>query len=104
MLDISKLRIDEKSLGDKLVLTEVRPYRSYKEGESGEIEGYRYTVAVINHGFEKLGIKIQGRQLIDLKEGNYPFVRFDDLKLKLYMIDGKAGISATATGVSIVKE
>ena len=69
MLNIRDLKIDPASLGKPLLLVEVRPYSEYKDGKAVEgIAGYRYDVCLAAHRLEKLGVKIEGPQLMESPE------------------------------------
>ena len=66
MLNIRNLKIDNASLGTKKLLVDISPAYEYKDNKrTDNVTGYRYTVALPEHGLEKLGVKIEGRQLID---------------------------------------
>lgn len=104
---LRNLKIDPKSLGKHLWLVDVIPVAEYtKTGErTDKVVGFRYTVALPAHGFEKLGIKIAGEQLLNLPDGEeYIPVEFDGLDIRVYEANGHAQLSATATGIHVVKE
>ena len=104
MLNIRDLKIDPASLGAKKLLVDITPAYEYKDGRrSDTITGYRYIVALQEHGLEKIGVKIEGRQLLEKPEG-YAEVEFSGLEVFAYESQGKTQISAKATGVSLVKK
>ncbi len=104
MLNIRDLKIDPASLGAKKLLVDITPAYEYKDGHrSDTITGYRYIVALPEHGLEKIGVKIEGRQLLEKPEG-YAEVEFSGLEVFAYESQGKTQISAKATGVSLVKK
>ena len=104
MLNIRDLKIDPASLGAKKLLVDITPAYEYKDGHrSDTITGYRYIVALPEHGLEKLGVKIEGRQLLEKPEG-YAEVEFSGLEVFAYESQGKTQISAKATGISLVKK
>lgn len=66
MLNIRDLRIDPASLGDVKLLVDIAPAYEYKDGKRTDtVTGYRYIVALPAHGLEKLGVRIDGKQLLD---------------------------------------
>ena len=103
-MNISKLVIDPRSVGKHLLLVEVKPYYEYTNGtRSSEVKGYKYQVAMPDNAFDKIFIKIEGNQQMDISASSQE-VFFDNLKLKLYCIDGKYDVSATATAIHAVKD
>lgn len=70
MLNIRDLIIDPVSLGAKKLLVDITPAYEYKDGRRMEtITGYRYIVALPEHSLEKIGVKIEGKQLLEKPEG-----------------------------------
>lgn len=102
-MNINGLKIDNAVFGNKFILTDIKPYKSYKDGAAGEVEGYRYEVALPALGLEKVSVKIAGRQLLDMPKEDFPLVRFSNLYAKIYVVNGNAGVSITADGINVVK-
>lgn len=85
MLNIRDLKIDPASLGKPLLLVDVRPYSDYKDGKALEgISGYRYDVCLAAHRLEKLGVKIEGPQLMESPEDGAVEVEFSGLEVSAY--------------------
>ena len=102
MLNIRNLKIDPTSLGEKMLLVDITPAYEYKDGRRLDtVTGYRYIVALPEHGLEKLGVKIDGKQLLDKPDG-FAEVEFDGLEVFAYETQGKTQISARATGITLV--
>ena len=102
MLNIRNLKIDPTSLGEKMLLVDITPAYEYKDGRRLDtVTGYRYIVALPEHGLEKLGVKIDGKQLLDKPDG-FAEVEFDGLDVFAYEAQGKTQISARATGITLV--
>ena len=100
MLNIRNLKIDPTSLGEKMLLVDITPAYEYKDGRRLDtVTGYRYIVALPEHGLEKLGVKIDGKQLLDKPDG-FAEVEFDGLEVFAYEAQGKTQISARATGIT----
>ena len=68
-----------------------------------EIEGYRYDVALVEQGFERLAVKIPGAQQLDVKDGEVTAVAFEGLSVKVYVIGGELKLSASAQKITKVK-
>lgn len=102
MLKVTDLKIDTKeTLGKQLLLVDVQPVYAYRDGKrTNDIEGYRYIVALPEHEFDKLGIKIIGKQILNRPEG-YQEVIFDGLELFLYWMNGQYNVGARATGIKV---
>ena len=102
MLNIRNLKIDPTSLGEKMLLVDITPAYEYKDGRRLDtVTGYRYIVALQEHGLEKLGVKIDGKQLLEKPDG-FAEVEFDGLEVFAYEAQGKTQISARATGITLV--
>ncbi len=102
MLNIRNLKIDPTSLGEKMLLVDITPAYEYKDGRRLDtVTGYRYIVALPEHGLEKLGVKIDGKQLLEKPDG-FAEVEFDGLEVFAYEAQGKTQISARATGITLV--
>ena len=102
MLNIRNLKIDPTSLGEKMLLVDITPAYEYKDGRRLDtVTGYRYIVALPEHGLEKLGVKIDGKQLLEKPVG-FAEVEFDGLEVFAYEAQGKTQISARATGITLV--
>ena len=102
MLNIRNLKIDPTSLGEKMLLVDITPAYEYKDGRRLDtVTGYRYIVALPEHGLEKLGVKIDGKQLLDKPDG-FAEVEFIGLEVFAYEAQGKTQISARATGITLV--
>ena len=104
MLNIRNLRIDPASLGEKKLLVDIAPAYEYKDGRRMDtVTGYRYIVALPEHGLEKLGVKIDGRQFMEKPEG-FAEVEFSGLEVFAYESQGRTQISARAEGISPVSK
>ena len=102
MLNIRNLKIDPTSLGEKMLLVDITPAYEYKDGRRLDtVTGYRYIVALPEHGLEKLGVKIDGKQLLEKPDG-FAEVEFDGLEVFAYEAQGKTQISARATGITLL--
>lgn len=103
-MKISDLIIDvNKTLGGQKILTAITPAYKYANGEkTEEIEGYNYEIVLPQREFEKVRIRIAGRQAFDMPEV-YPAVDFEGLEIKAYVISGSPLIKFTADAIKIVK-
>ena len=102
MLRITDLKIDIRSLGDKLLLVDVRPNYAYVNNtKTDTVLGYRYTVALPAHDLEKISIKIPGKKLMDKPDGCVE-VTFDGLQIGTYWHAGNVNLTASATGIKSV--
>ena len=104
MLNIRDLRIDPASLGAKKLLVDVAPAYEYKDGKRTDtVTGYRYIVALPAHSLEKIGVRIDGKQLMEKPEG-FIEVEFADLEVTAYESQGHVQLTAKATGISTVRK
>jgi len=102
MINIRDLRIDPASLGAKKLLVDILPVFEYKNNQrTNEVVAHRYIVALPTLHLEKLGIKIEGKQLIDKPDG-FAEVEFSGLEVSAYEAQGHTQIAAKATGIMLV--
>jgi len=93
----------ERTVGNKLLLLNVRPYASYNEGVKGEQEGLTFTILSEKMNFEKVDIKISGilKPPFDF-DGTPLQVDFDGLEGKLWQDwsnKGAVKLSLSATAI-----
>lgn len=102
MLNIRDFKLDTTTLGKIKLLVNVIPIHEYREKQRTDtILGYRYMVALPQLAYEKLGVWIDGPQLLDKPETAVE-VEFSGLELSAYEAQGRAMISAKATGIALV--
>ncbi|WP_458407199.1 hypothetical protein [Anaerotignum sp.] len=103
MITPNDLTYDVACLGAKKILTTIMPIHHFVDGKKTDtITGYRYMISLPNLGFRKLGVRIPGKQLIQLQGNNYPLVEFDNLQLGLYERQGKSYVTAKASNIRII--
>ena len=100
-MKINELRIDPASLGKTKMLADIRPYYNYTDN-SKDIEGYKYKVVLPAHKMDAIEVKIPGAKLLELADGEFPIVEFENLEIKAYFIEGKELISATAKSLRVI--
>ena len=104
MLKVRDLRIDPASLGAKKLLVDVVPAYEYRNNQRTDtVTGYRYVVALPAHSLEKIGVRIDGKQLMGKPEG-FIEVEFSDLEVSAYEAQGHVQLTAKATGISAAKK
>lgn len=104
MLKVRNLRIDPASLGAKKLLVDIAPAYQYDNGKrTDNVTGYRYIIALPAHSLEKIGVRIDGKQLMEKPEG-FAEVEFSDLEVSAYESQGHVQLTAKATGISAAKK
>lgn len=83
------------------MLADIKPYYNY-QGTSKELEGYKYKVILPLHKMDALEVKIPGAKQIELADGEYPLIEFEGLEARIYVIEGKGMVSATAKGIRVL--
>lgn len=102
MINIRDLRIDPASLGAKKLLVDIVPVYEYKNNQrTDEVVAFRYIVALPALRLEKIGVKIDGKQLMDKPDG-FAEVEFSDLEVSAYESQGHTQVTAKATGIMLV--
>jgi len=103
MLKLSDLLIDVKSLGGRLWLTEVSSVFLYRDNKrTDEIVGHKYVICLPDKNYEKIGIKVDGKKLLDAPETGVMEVKFDNLEIFAYSMNGTIQIGGRATGIQAV--
>jgi len=103
MLKLQDLIIAPESLGSKLWLVDIIPAYTYENNKrTDEILGYKYIVALPEKGLEKISVKIDGKQQLEKPESGFVDVRFDNLEVFIYWLNGTPNVAARATKISLV--
>ena len=102
------LKIDIKTLGpkgekDEFILTEIKPDYAYVDNKPGDQIGYKYTILLINNGYEKIDVKIPGKQLLFETDINQ-MVTLDGVELSAYVMNGQLGLTCRATGIHLADD
>lgn len=101
-MKITDLTINPCSLGRRLLLVDVTPAYTYSEGKrTNNIMGYRYTIAMPEHGFDKLSVRIDGKQQLEAPNG-YVEVTFQELEVYIYWTPTGYQVGARAKGIKAV--
>lgn len=104
MINLADLRVDPASLGQKMILTEIRPIYAYADGKRTSTQtGFKYFVALPQHHFEKLGVRVDGKKQLEMPE-DAALVVFDGLEVSVFAIDGHVQISAKAKSIKLVQD
>lgn len=105
-MNILNLVIDiNKTFGNTLLLTNVRPAYKYDGGKRlNDIEGYRYEIVLTERKFEKVTVKVSGQCKFNVPIESPIRVEFDNLDVKLYWHAGTYDIAATASDIREAKE
>lgn len=95
-----------QTIGEKLLLLEIRPYADYKEGIKGEQAGLTFTCLSERMNYEKVDIKVAGllQPPFDY-DGTPTAVAFDGLNAKVWQDwnnKGEVKLSITAKGIKTV--
>lgn len=100
----SQIVVDvEKTIGKPPYwLAEVSEDWEYKDNKrTGNLLGHKYIVALPQLAFEKVPVKIPGKKLIDLPEGEIREVNFTGLTLSVYIqSNGRLAITGKANGIN----
>ena len=100
-MKLTDLIVSPKSLGDKLWLVDVSPAYEYQNNRRTDtVLGYRYSIAMPEHGLDKVDVRIDGQQQMDAPDG-YVEVRFDNLEVFIYWSKGDDHVGAR--GILLVK-
>lgn len=106
MIRLNQIGLDRQELGKDFILTGIKDDKRYVDGkQTGERIGTKYEVALPAFALEKINVKVPGAQVIPdtvLDEKGMVNVSFEGLRAHFYSIDGRVGISATATSIKVI--
>ena len=101
-MKVTDLIIDPKSFGSQMWLVNIEPAYAYRDNvRTNDIVGYRYVVALPEKGLEKVSVKIEGEQRIELPK-MYAEVVFDGLEIFVYWANGQLVVGARAKDIHVV--
>lgn len=98
--------IDLSRLGHTLLLVEPpEAYYKYVDGTITDvIEGYKYSIVLVEHNYDKIQVKIEEKHpSITVEKGKYIQVKFEKLEAFPFAINNKVSISFKAATISQVK-
>ena len=101
----SLLFIDNKCLGDTMLLVDVVPNMYVKNQRLDSPNGYKYSVTVRAHKSDKLVVTIPGPQIMEIPSTMQDvYVAFENLQVRPYVDKGgHLLVAASATGIKTVK-
>lgn len=103
MLRINDVIIDLRTVGNKFWLTEIVPVHAFANGQRTDtISGHKYVVALPDKNLEKIGIKIDGPQILDAPDSGFVEVKLENLELYFYWQNGQPQVGAKATGIALM--
>lgn len=102
MLKPSDMIISNDSIGSKLLLVEVKAKYEYVNNQrTDKVTGFGYTIVLPERSFERLTVRIDGKQQIESPD-SYIEVTFTDLELYIFWSQGQYTVGARASGIRAV--
>lgn len=98
--------IDLSRLGKTMLLVEPpEPYTKYVDGQrTDEIEGYRYSIVLVDHNYDKIQVKIEEQNpSITVSEGKPVKVKLENLDVFPFAFNNRVNLSFKASSISEVK-
>ncbi|MBA4537053.1 hypothetical protein H1Z61_07815 [Bacillus aquiflavi] len=98
--------IDLSKLGNTMLLVEPpEAYTKFVDGErTDEIEGYKYSVVLVDHNYDKIQVKVEEQTAsISLEKGETVKVQFENLEVFPFSFNNRIGLSFKAKSVHIKK-
>lgn len=91
-------------IGNMILVGVIPDYYGNDREKHAEPQGYKYEVMLPSHKYDKLVIKIPGKQLLDAPvSGAEPMVEFADLRVRPYVDHaGRMAYTASATSIKVV--
>jgi len=107
-MEIQDLIIDANAtVGNNLLFTDIIPIHEYdsEKKKTGKISAYKYGIVMPDRQYNKIYVKIPGKQLLNSPTKNEcESVILENLQFSIYFFNGIPKIIATATGISIVED
>ena len=101
-MKLSDLKIAPASIGARPLLVEVLPSYAYSEGKrTNNITGYRYVITMPDHSFDKLAVRIEGKQQLEAPDDGYAEVTFQGLEIYTYWTRDGYQVGARAKGIRL---
>ncbi len=103
-MTLRDLKIDvQATLGSRYWLVGVTPIREYIDGQrTDKVIGYRYLTCLPERGMDKVGIRIDGKQLMDAPaDGGYVEVKYADPEVYIYGPSSQPQVGVRASGVAL---
>lgn len=103
-MNLTKLIIDApRTFGRKMLLVGVTPYYAYKDGRRTDVvDGYRYSIVLPERAFDRIEVKIPGKQLVETPEvRGYDEVSLAGMEAHVYWSGSDYGVAITATGITL---
>jgi hypothetical protein len=92
------------SFGKKMFCVAVRPVNEFIDGKrQDKIVGYRYTVVLQDKKFDRIDVRVDGPQTLEVGEHDVIPVTFTDMAVCVYMMNGKMQFSVKASAINVVK-
>lgn len=83
-------------------LCEIKEDWEYSNGtRTGAQLGWKYIIAAPAAALERISVKIPGKKLLELEDGEIAEVTFSGLELGVYVQNGGLALSAKAQGISL---
>ena len=103
-MDVKSVVVDAyATVGKNLLLVSISSAYSYENGKRTDtVIGYKYEVVMPEKMYEKLSVRIDGDQKLELPENETPQVVFEGLKMSLYWTPQGYNIKATANNIKFV--
>ena len=103
MLTIRDVGLDLASLG-QMLLVDITPCREFVDGKpTDKVTGYRYFVTLPAKNYKRLGVKIDGEQIMEMPN-TVQEVEFTGLDISAYVSGKFIQLSAKATGIALVNK
>lgn len=110
-MDIRNLKIglDSVTNGGRMILTGVRQAYEYINGQRGDkVVGLKVDVVLEKNNYDNLTVTVSDpvdRLSTVMEQSDGPvYVDFEGFTARIYVMDGRAGVSAKATGVRVVTD
>ena len=105
-MKVNDLKFDNKQFGQKMNLVGVEPSYIYENNKkTDKIDGYKYTVVLLDADYEKITVKIEGARLVEDQEKYDIPIKFTGLEVRFYQdFTTKVNhLKAKAKSIEIVK-
>lgn len=100
-IKLDKLTLGPKGEKDDFILTDIKPDYAYADNKrTDNLIGYKYTIVLVNRGYNKVDVKIPGKQLLSESDIDQ-FVTLEGVELGFYVRDNRIFLTCKATGIRL---
>ena len=93
-----------KTTGSVMICVDIKPNYEYVNGVKGKLIGYVYEVILPEKNYDTLKVKVDGDNKLGELDGGNCEVKFENLELKVSVLNNNLYVTGKASNVKNVEE